>query len=205
MAIVPFDGTIDRFLERMSDLAGGSDWTPVAEFASLAPNFQVESQDLEGDRFLRTQFEYDMSLQQTVLCLRPESVFHSSRPEFDEKTLECDIEELHAPGDATAWLVRKLNAPESPSMKRGIVGALVSAVAGRCGDFQRVMDAAVREDEGVMQRFRMVTRRDCPKDGLMAGAFIPRHLETGALLDQFGVMTSLAIFLEPVCAPWSRF
>jgi hypothetical protein len=179
MAAIPFDGPAERVFEHIADLSNGSKWTLESDIASDPSGFQVESLDFRGERFLRTTFDMDVPFADSILACRPDLMFHPSRSNFDPDIIECGIDELIAPGNATAW------ARIRPLSDASRLSALVAALSGRCSDLQHLTQGSAEPDGGIMCRSRVITKRDFPCQGQFCTAIVPMHPETRELMEEF--------------------
>lgn len=180
--------SVEALFDRLHMLVlGRHHWAPLETSEASAPGFQLSTcqGSSPGMCFLRVQYEMDVRYGDVVRACRPETFFHSRRPEFDDMILACGLEEVLAPGDAFAWCrVRMTPAAQRTSSLISGTAAYQGALHGRDPSSLDTL------------RVRMAVRRDYPAPGRCAVAVAPRHPESGELLEEWGVMKATAALLE---------
>merc|ERR1719498_153783 len=126
---------------------------------------------------LRAQYDVDLPIREATMLGQPEVYFNSQRPPNDH-IVGCGIEELIAPGDATAWV----KIQQVPALIR---------IASLIGNPQLGLFSMAAF------RVRHLVRRDFPQPGSVTIVCAPLHPEKHEALEEWGVMKTGVAILEP--------
>jgi len=162
-------------------------WTRALAKSPGIHDLELASRDVApGISLLRIQGEVDQPLGGDLSLDRPETWFHPQRPLFDENILECGIETLHAPGDASVYMKVRL----TPYVR---ISSMVAFALG--GRKAWSMDQLAGRSTGTL-RLRVALWRDFPKAGQRSVVFVPLD-DKGRLVEEWGLLKATALLLEP--------
>lgn len=190
--LVDVDSIFDRVKEDDTRAQEGGCWEAVR---ASEPGLQLSRRETShGVSLLRARYVIDNPLSKAVSMARPEVFFHSGRATFDDELVGCGVEKVIAPGDADVWVKFRFTPliQRSASLIGTPFGAFIRATRG-------ALHTAAKQSEAI--RLRLMVRRDWPQPGKFTIAGMPRHPETGELLEEWGILKATVAILEADADP----